>query len=98
MDRKLPINILKRDFKALIAEYPPVLQTFQNEEHIVTETEILSKKHYFYSVDGRLHKIVRTANGKKRVIFLFSETKDDLAGNIQISHKNIPLTITLYRI
>lgn len=95
MDRKILINILKRDFKVLIEEHPEVLKTFTNEKDIVRETKILSKKHYFYFAGTRLHKIVRAGNGKEKVVFLFSEIKDGLAENVGILHKTIPLTITL---
>jgi len=95
MDRKLLINILKRDFKTLIAEHPPVLQTFKTGKDIVTETKILSKKHYFYHAQGQLNTIARVRGGKEKVIFLFPETKDSMAGKVQIVHKTLPLTITL---
>ncbi len=98
MDRRILINILKRDFKTLLAEHPLVFRTFKNSEDIVSETKILSKKHYFYHSEGRMHKIVRVGSGKEKVVFLFLETKDNLAGNVRILHKTFPLTITLNRI
>lgn len=95
MDKKILINILKRDFKTLLAEHPPVLRTFKNSDDMVSKTKILSKKHYFYHSERQLHKIERIGSGKQKVVFLFLETKDNLAGNIQILHKTLPLTITL---
>lgn len=95
MDRKLLINILKRDFKALIVEHPPVLRTFRNAEDVVAETEILSKKHYFYQSDGELYKTVRVGNGKEKVVFLYSDIADNLARDIQILHQNLDLEIHL---
>lgn len=98
MDRKILISILKRDFKTLIAENPPVLQTFKNKEDIVYATKILSKKHYFYQTDGSLKKITRVGSGKEKINFMFSEIEGDLAGKIEILHKTFPLNITLNRI
>ncbi|HET8737303.1 MAG TPA: hypothetical protein VFM69_11960 [Pricia sp.] len=95
MDRKILITLLKRDFKVLIEAHPEVLETFTDQKDIVRETNILSKKHYFYFADTRLHKIVRAGDGKEKVVFLFSEVKDGLAENVRILHKTIPLTITL---
>lgn len=98
MDRKLLINILKRDFKALFSAHPPVLQTFKNKEDFMYAVKIISKKHYFYRTDDSLQKIARVGSGKEKVIFSFSEIKNDLAGKIRISHKTFPLTITLTQI
>ncbi len=98
MDRKLLINILKRDFWALFEEHPQVLQTFKDKGDIVYKTKILSKKHYFYQTDGSLKKITRVGSGKEKVNFMFSEIEEDLAGKIEILHKTFPLTITLNRI
>ncbi len=95
MDRKILINVLKRDFKTLIAEHPPVMRTFKNGKDIVTETKILSKKHYFYHTEGQLNTIARVKGSKEKVMFLFSETKNSMAGKVQILHKTFPLTITL---
>ncbi|MGB6151470.1 MAG: hypothetical protein WBG48_05710 [Pricia sp.] len=95
MDRKLLINILKRDFKVLLEEHPGVLQTFKNNDDFVYAVKIGSKKHYFYHSDDALQKIARVGGGKEKGIFSFSKIRDDLAGTIQISHKTFPLTITL---
>ncbi|SDD63313.1 hypothetical protein SAMN05421636_101259 [Pricia antarctica] len=98
MDRKILLNILKRDLKALIAEHSPVLQTFNDNGDIVYATKILSKKHYFYRTEGLLKKIVRVGNGKEKVNFIFSGIEEDLAGKIEILHNIFPLTLTLKRI
>ena len=95
MDRKLLINILKRDFKTLITEQHPVIQVYTDKQDIIYETKILSKKHYFYYSKDGLHKIVRIGRGKKKVVFLFSEIQKEIAGKIEILHKTFPLTITL---
>lgn len=98
MDRKLLISILKRDFKTLITEHIPVSQTFTDKGDIVYATKILSKKHYFYRIEGSLKKIIRVGMGNEKVSFIFSEMQEDLAGKIEILHKAFPLTITLNRI
>lgn len=98
MDRKLLVNILKRDFKTLIAEHPLVLQTFKDKGDIVYATKILSKKHYFYHTEGQLNKIARVGSGKEKVVVLFSEIEEHMARKIEILHKTFPLTITLNRI
>ena len=95
MDRKLLINILKRDFKTLLEESPQILQTFKDDDDMVYAARIGSKKHYFYRDNAVLQKIIRTGGGKEKVAFLFSKIEKNYANKIQIVHKTIPLTITL---
>lgn len=95
MDKKILINILKKDFKALIEEHPPILEVFTTQGEIVVETEILSKKHYFYLVDQRLNKIARVKNGKEAVEFHFSGDTRNYAKELRILHKNTKLQIVL---
>lgn len=98
MDKKILIKILKRDFKTLVIEHPQVLQTFKDKEDAVYATKILSKKYYFYYVEGQLNKISRVGSGKEKVVTLFYEIEEHMAGKIDILHKTFPLTITLIRI
>ena len=95
LNRKILINILHRDFKALITEHPPVTKTFLKANDTLWETHILSKKHYFYASKGRLRKIVRSKSGKEKVILTFSGIRDGKADEITIDHKSIPLNIRL---
>ncbi|KKN17362.1 hypothetical protein LCGC14_0966580 [marine sediment metagenome] len=95
MDRKLLINILKKDFKTLLEESPQILQTFKHNDDIVYGAKIGSKKHYFYLDHAVLQKIIRTGGGKEKVAFLFSKIEKNYANKIQIVHNTIPLTITL---
>ena len=95
LDRKVLVNILHRDFKTIITEYPPILSAFRNVKDTLWEADILSKKHYFYASRGQLKKIVRTKSGKEKVGIKFSGIQNGDAGEITIDHKSIPLTIQL---
>ena len=95
IDRKILVNILKRDFTTLFSNPSQILQTFKNNKDIIFETKILSKKHYFYHAADQLRAIVRTGSGKEKVVFEFSEIEQDFARKIKIIHKTFPLTITL---
>jgi len=95
IDKKILINILKKDFKVLITENPPVEKTFYKTPNSIYETHIGTKKHYHYLSEKKLHRIVRVHNGKEKVEFLFSKINDDIAEQIQILHKNIKLEIKL---
>ncbi|EGV42896.1 hypothetical protein BZARG_2029 [Bizionia argentinensis JUB59] len=94
LDKKLLINILKRDFTALVQENSLVNKSFTIENNQVFQTSILNKKHYYY-VSKQLNKIVRTGSLKEKVQFLFSDISNNIAHNISIIHSNIKLEITL---
>lgn len=94
LNRKILINILKNDFKVLITDPIKIKNSYQSGGIDIFETEIL-KKTYFYYHSQYLDKIVRTANGKEKVSFKFSENNDSIAKHIQIEHSNIQLEINL---
>lgn len=94
LNKKFLINILKQDFKVLLADPIDIINTFQSKGAMVFETTINRKSHFYY-VSKQLDKIVRTSNGKEKVSFQFSEINDTIAKNIQIVHSNIQLKISL---
>lgn len=94
IDKKILINILKKDFKALIEEKPFVLNTFSKDNNTIIETEFYNKKHYYYSTDQELKKIVRISNRKEKVEYLFSRIENNIAKHIKIAHKNIKFEIS----
>jgi len=95
LNRKILINILKRDFLALILENPKIEETYQKKTKMLRKGSILGKKHYYLSKNGQLSKIIRTSNKKEKVMFSFVEINDDIAESIKIIHQNIKLKITL---
>lgn len=95
LDKKLLINILKRDFLALITENPKSIKMFEKGAKMLQNGLILNKKHYYLLENGRLAQIIRTGNGKVKVAHHFSGINDTSAENIVIEHENIKLKITL---
>lgn len=95
LDRKILINILKRDFSALILETPPIDKIFKKEAKTLKIGSVLNKKHYYLSENGQLLKIIRTGSEQEKVVFSFLEINDDIAEAIEITHRNIKLKITL---
>jgi len=95
MDKKLLINVLKRDFLALIQENPIQTNRFGKANKAMFEARVLSKKQYYLFEQDSLKKIIRTGNGKEKVTFLFSGINDNIAKRIEILHQNIPLKIVL---
>lgn len=95
LDRKILINILKRDFSALIFENPPIDKIFKKEAKTLKMASVLNKKHYYLSENRQLLKIIRTGSVREKVVFSFLEINDDIAEAIEITHRNIKLKITL---
>ena len=95
LDRKVLINILKRDFKALTQEHSPVKKNFVLNTENILQTDILSKKHYFYYNDEQLNKIVRVDRNKEKVEFTFTNIDNQFAKQIEIAHHNFKLHIAL---
>lgn len=94
LNKKILINILKKDFKVLISNPLEIVSGYQSNNHEIFEAKIGSKSHYYY-YSNHLDKIVRTKNGKEKVSFQFSENNDTIAKYIEIAHSNIQLKITL---
>ena len=95
MDKKMLVNILKRDFKALITEDFIVLRAFKKTDREIFEAKNDKKKYYYFYRNGQLEKIIRTSGKKKETEYLFMEATGKLAKGIRIEHTNIPLQITL---
>lgn len=98
MNKKVLINVLKRDFYALIKEKSLRLNGYSKEKLRMIETELLNRKHYYIFDDEELKKIVRISNGKAKVTFLFSGINDNIVESIQIKHLKIEFNIYLKRI
>ncbi|WKX78238.1 hypothetical protein [Zobellia laminariae] len=93
LDRKILINILKRDFKALIQEQSPVKNHFSLKNDDILQTDILSKKHYFHYTNNQLNKIVRVDRNKEKVDFSFTNIDGQFANEIEIAHHNFKLQL-----
>lgn len=94
LNKKILVNVLKKDFKVLITENLNVLNTFKESENTVFETEITNHRHFAFKNDN-LYKIVRVGGTKEKVIFMYSEISNNIADQIEITHNNIKLKIIL---
>ncbi|WP_276168297.1 hypothetical protein [Zobellia alginiliquefaciens] len=95
LDKKILVNILKRDFKALIQEESKVKKSFTLQTQSILQTDLLSKKHYFYYTDDQLNKISRVDRNKEKVEFNFTKIENRFAKEIEIAHHNFKLHIAL---
>ncbi|MCX7548908.1 hypothetical protein OS188_13200 [Xanthomarina sp. F1114] len=95
LNKKMLINILKKDFKVLITENPIISNSYSHNEIDIYEAAIYNKKHYYFFENYKLTKIINAKNGKENVQFLFLKINNHLANQIEIKHSNIKLTINL---
>lgn len=98
MDRNILLNVLERDFRALIKEESTAFDIFKKENKVLAKTKIASKWHYYLIENDTLNNIIRTGNQKEKVQIEFSEIKNNVARHIQITHKNNKLAISLQAI
>ena len=94
LNKKILINILKKDFKILITERVNALKTYTLEQQTITKS-ILNKKTYYYYKTESLEQIIRAGRRKEKVRFSFTEISDNFAKQIEIKHSNIKLKINL---
>ena len=95
LDKKMLINILKKDFKVLITENLSVSNSYSENNNRIFETSIYNKKHYYYFNKNQLTQVIKAKNGKEKVTFLFKDINNNMAEKISIKHNNIKLEIKL---
>lgn len=95
LDRKILINILRKDFTALIREQNTLQEQYQKNDEYLTATTILGKKHFYLYENDHLARITRIGKGIPKVVFQFSQINDNIAHQIKITHSNFKLTIAL---
>lgn len=98
MDKKILVNLLKKDFKVLIEENPQIENSYITDDYSIIQAEIYKQHHYYFFKENSLEKIVKTKNGKENTSFIFSNIHTNIAKNIQILHNKIKLKITLTKI
>src|SRR5690606_7251474 len=64
MDKRILVNILKRDFKALITEDLGISRAFKKNNLKIFEAKNDRKKYYYFYNNDQLEKIIRTS-GKR---------------------------------
>lgn len=95
MNKKLLINILKKDFGILVKENLLSKQIYNSADHQTTKVLVDGKPYFYTFQNEQLKSISRIGNQKEKVVFEFSEINDDIARRIKITHKNIKLQIAL---
>lgn len=98
MDKKILVNLLKKDFKVLIEENPKRVNSYTTNDYSIIQADIYEKNNYYFFNENSLKKIVKTKSGKENTRFIFSGIDTSIAKNIQILHSKIKLEITLTKI
>ncbi|WP_452232905.1 hypothetical protein [Lacinutrix sp. MEBiC02595] len=94
LNKKILINVLKKDFKVLITEHLIAEKTYTITNETIKKTS-LDNKTYYYFESPEITKIIRANSHKEKVRFLFTDLKDNIAQHIEIIHSNIKLKINL---
>ena len=96
MNKKMLINLLKKDFFVLTHENVNILNHYRKMgDSTYFEAKIRNNTYFYLTRDERLHKILETKGSKGKSDYIFIELENDHAGEIKIRHKNIGLTIDL---
>ncbi|WP_299219028.1 hypothetical protein [uncultured Aquimarina sp.] len=98
LNRRIILNTLIRDFSLLIKEKGTVEEKYYDTTYNVLKNERDKRSnYYFYNQSNlRLHKIIHATKRKEKFMILFKDvSKDLIAKNIRIDHKNIKLNIEL---
>ncbi|RZJ61175.1 MAG: hypothetical protein EOO45_23575 [Flavobacterium sp.] len=97
LDRKIIVNMLKKDFILLLKNNYPVMEVYQNNDYIVYKSKDDGRYNYlFFSNQSKhLEKLVNATNSKEKVIISYIAENYKLAKKIVIDHKNIKLRIEL---
>lgn len=95
IDRKVVLNLLKKDFEILVKEKATVEKAYKVGSYLILEADNRQKNHYYFYTNGQLKKITRAGKVDKKASFIFSGIKGNIAPEIQIDHSNIKLKITL---
>ncbi len=97
LDKKMVVNLLRKDFKLLLTQNVFTAQSFLSAEHEVFLSRS-SKDFKYYYYTGKNPVLYKISSGNKRreqVIILFTDIRNDLAKRIIIKHNNFKLNIEL---
>ncbi|HLT52136.1 MAG TPA: hypothetical protein VKZ93_09260 [Arenibacter sp.] len=96
MDKKILIDLLRKDFYVLIRERSTVIHQYAKQgDTTLLETRAGKGTYFYYLYDNKLQKVIGAGNGKEKTIYDFLEIDGYLAKEIDIIHKRIKLSIHL---
>lgn len=98
LDKKLIVNILKRDFRLLIKEHITAISKYESDSSTIYKSRDGNRFNFykFAREDGRLQSIVHATKNKEKIICSFQGTTH-VAKHIKITHQNMKLNISLIK-
>lgn len=96
LDRKIIVNMLKRDFMLLLKQNYIIQQQYEDAANTVYKSKAGNRYNYLFldKASGKLTKLVN-AKVNEKIIITYLQESDILAHKIIIDHKNINLRIEL---
>ncbi len=93
MDKKIIINLLKKDFRALIQEKNITFINYKKVNERIFKTKQGKRyNYYFYNdSDKKLQRIQQTSKRKEKFIIDFQNIENQIAENISLRHQGIKL-------
>ncbi|HUH45615.1 MAG TPA: hypothetical protein VLZ54_00570, partial [Arenibacter sp.] len=83
MNKKILINLLRKDFYVLIHERPTVIdQYIKKGGHVLMETKLDKHTYFYLQQDNDLKKVLEIRRGKEKTVYEFSGIEDRLAREI----------------
>lgn len=97
LDRKIIVNMLKRDFMLLLKSEFQIDEQFENADFTVYESKENNRFNFLFvsKKSLRLEKLVHSTKSKEKISIEYLSENNTLADRIIIDHKNIKLRIEL---
>lgn len=97
LDRKIIVNMLKRDFMLLLRNEFKVEGQFENAAFTVLKSKDENRFNYLFVSKNnlKLEKLVHSTKSKEKISIEYLSENNTLADRIIIDHKNIKLRIEL---
>lgn len=97
LDRKIIVNMLKRDFMLLLKKEFKVEEQFENAAFTVLKSKDENRFNYLFvsKKSLRLEKLIHSTKSKEKISIEYLSENNTLADKIIIDHKNIKLRIEL---
>ncbi len=95
LDRKIILNLLKKDFNLLFTEVNKILQSYEQEDFIILESKIHGNPVYYYLKNNVLQKTTMTGRKKEKINLEYKYNGSEFP-DVEISHSDMKIKIYLH--
>lgn len=95
LDKKIILNMLRKDFNLLFNESNEITQMFESDEYSVLQSKLNKRPVYYFIKNDVLEKTVM-ASGKKEKISLQYNYNETEFPDVEISHGKLKIKIYLH--